>query len=247
MRVLVSTTKHTTISPLWVRLHADKIGPSYTPQGGINMQTDKLAGKADLNLLLELKARHKCLNFPEHHIFKIAFNKITPARQPTITKMLFSFWCSTSRHFRNRSQRKLCCFCDSEDEDWKHILSCPGLGATIKRNESCNSLKASQSHFDIPTETWLAIEHRIQYFNTYQEKKETPQHVPPFNGSFVPRKILLNDAFASQSKIGWINFLKGRISRKVGRLLTSKRTTDARDAFEWSMITSLWKHSLQLW
>jgi hypothetical protein len=68
MRVLVSTTKHTTISPLWVRLHADKIGPSYTPQGGINMQTDKVAGKADLNLLLEFKARHKCLNFPEHHI-----------------------------------------------------------------------------------------------------------------------------------------------------------------------------------
>jgi hypothetical protein len=71
--------------------------------------------------------------------------------------------------------------------------------------------------------------------------------VSPFNGSFVPSKILVNDAFASQSKIGWRKFLKGRISTKWGRLITPKRTTDVTEASEQSMITSLWKHSLQLW
>jgi hypothetical protein len=33
VRFLLSTVNHTTISPLWVRGHADKIGPSYTLQG----------------------------------------------------------------------------------------------------------------------------------------------------------------------------------------------------------------------
>jgi hypothetical protein len=68
VRVLVSAAKHTTISPLWVRGHADKRGPSYTPQGEINMQTDKLAGNAHLNLPLEFKAQHDFLHLPEHHI-----------------------------------------------------------------------------------------------------------------------------------------------------------------------------------
>jgi hypothetical protein len=117
----------------------------------------------------------------------------------------------------------------------------------LKRNESWDSLKYSQAHSDIPTDIWLGIEHGIKYFNTYEEIKEIPWHVPPFNGSFVTRKILVNDTFASQSKIGWRNFLKGRISRKWGRLLTPKRTTDVTEAFERSMIMSLWKHSLQLW
>jgi hypothetical protein len=48
---------------------------------------------------------------------KNTFNKISSARQPTITKILFSFWCSNSRHFRDRSQWKLCCFFYSEYED----------------------------------------------------------------------------------------------------------------------------------
>jgi hypothetical protein len=66
--LLLSTTKHITISPLWVRGHADKRGPSYALQEEINMQTDKLARKAHLNLPLEFKARHDCLHFPKHHI-----------------------------------------------------------------------------------------------------------------------------------------------------------------------------------
>jgi hypothetical protein len=83
--------------------------------------------------------------------------------------------------------------------------------------------------------------------STPKKRKHTPRHVPPFNAIFVPRKIRLNDAFALQYKIGWRNFLKGRISRKWGLLLTPKRKTDVIEAFERSMITSLWKRSLQLW
>jgi hypothetical protein len=150
-------------------------------------------------------------------------------------------------HSRDRVQLKLCCFCESEDEDWRHVLSCPGTCTTIKRNASWDNLKSTQAHFDIPLDIWNTIEHGLQYFNNHQGRKYKPRHIPPINGSFLPRDILLNDAFALQFKIGWRHFFKGRISNKWGILLTPKIKTDVMKAFERAMITSLWIHSLQLW
>jgi hypothetical protein len=57
----------------------------------------------------------------------------------------------------------------------------------------------------------------------------------------------MNDAFAAQSKIGWGNFLKGRISQKWGKLLRPERKQDMIEAFERSMIKSIWKHSICQW
>jgi hypothetical protein len=67
-RVLLSSTKHTHISPKWVRGHADKMGPPYTLQEEINMQTDRLTGKAHANQPPEYKALHDCLQFPEPNV-----------------------------------------------------------------------------------------------------------------------------------------------------------------------------------
>jgi hypothetical protein len=66
--------------------------------------------------------------------FKIAFNKIPSAQQPMITKMLFSFWCSNNIHLRDRGQQKIFCFYESKEEHWRHILSSPGIGATLGKN-----------------------------------------------------------------------------------------------------------------
>jgi hypothetical protein len=161
--------------------------------------------------------------------------------------MLYSFWCKNTRCFRDRAQLKLCCFCESEDEDWRHVLSCPGTGVTIKRNIFLDIIKVAHTHFDIPFDIWNTIEYGIKYFNNYQKRENTPSHRPPFPGSLAPLMMLLNDAFASQSKIGQRKFLKGCISKKWGRLLTPKRKNDVIAAFERAMITSLWKHALQLW
>jgi hypothetical protein len=68
VRLILYTMKHTIISPLLVTGHADKRGPSYRLQEEINIQIDNLAGKAQINLPLEFKARHDCLHFSEHHI-----------------------------------------------------------------------------------------------------------------------------------------------------------------------------------
>jgi hypothetical protein len=88
--------------------------------------------------------------------------------------MLYSFWCTNIRQFRDRAQLRLCCLCGSEDGDWTHILSCPRTVATIKRNESWESLKAAQSHYDVLEDIWSAIEHGLHVFNNHQEWENTP-------------------------------------------------------------------------
>jgi hypothetical protein len=140
--------------------------------------------------------------------FKIAFNKTPMARQPTLTKLIFSFWCTNKRHRRNKGRIMQCCFCEHIDEDWKHILTCPGAGTTINRSESFDSLKLEQKHFDVQDDIWEAIDHGIKFLNRYQEQKDAPRHTPHLPRTIQPRNILLNDAFAAQSKIGWENFLK---------------------------------------
>jgi hypothetical protein len=63
-------------------------------------------------------------------------------------------------------------FSESKNEDWRHVLSCPGIGAKMKTNESWDSLKATQAHFNIPSDIWNTIEHKFQYFNNRQERKD---------------------------------------------------------------------------
>jgi hypothetical protein len=52
-----------------------------------------------------------------------------------------------------------CCFSEQIYEDWKHILTCTGVGTTMKRNESFDSLKSEQKRFDVQNNIWEAIDH----------------------------------------------------------------------------------------
>jgi hypothetical protein len=76
-----------------------------------------------------------------------------------------------------------------------------------------DSLKLEQKQVDVQDDIWAAIDHGIVFFNIHQERKDTPHDIPPFSRTLQHREILLNDAFAAQSKSGWVNFLKGRITQ----------------------------------
>jgi hypothetical protein len=61
----------------------------------------------------------------------IVFNKLITARHIVTSKTLISFWCTNTRHKRDRSQHKECCLCGHEGEDWRHVITCQGTGALI--------------------------------------------------------------------------------------------------------------------
>jgi hypothetical protein len=194
-----------TVKAVWVSSHADKRGPPYPKQEELNIMTDILAERSQIELPDKLKPRHGALHSPEQQIsvvishkkvasrlplhianmihgptlhtyttqkegwssymyesitwesFATAFNKLTSAQQITMTKTIFSFWCTNSRHRCDRGQLKDFCFCDAPNEDWRHVLTCNGMGAIIYRTGSWDELRRDLSKFPIHQHIWLAI------------------------------------------------------------------------------------------
>jgi hypothetical protein len=108
-------------------------------------------------------------------------------------KIVFSFWCTNKRHTCDQYRQMQCCFCEHDDKDWQHFLTCPGTGATIHINASFDRLKLKQNQFTVEDDIWSAIEHGINFFHIYQEREGSPRNIPQFPGTPLPRNILIKD------------------------------------------------------
>jgi hypothetical protein len=150
--------------------------------------------------------------------FATAFSKLTPAQQTTKTKTIFSFWSKNSRHRRDRGHIKDFCFCGVQNEDWRHVLTCYGTGAIIYRTESWAELRRDLVKFSIHQDIWLAIEIGLQHFTLHPNKDDSSRPYPPFGASLHVNHIILNNAAASQTSIGWHNLLKRCISKEWSKL-----------------------------
>jgi hypothetical protein len=99
----------------------------------------------------------------------------------------------------------------------------------------------------IPPDFWTTIEKGINHYteqphkHTVNSKDNEPQK--SFGVTLNTLRNLLQQAFRTESHIGWDNFLKGRIIRD---LLTYVRHNEAKD---WSgkFIGGLWEHLKRLW
>jgi hypothetical protein len=134
-----------------------------------------------------------------------------------MAKTIFNFWCTNSRHRCDRGQLKDCCFCGASNEYWRHVLKCNGTGSIIYRTgswaELCHDLAKLPIHQDI----WL-VELDLQHCARHPNKDDASLPRPPFGASLRVNHILLNNAAASQTNIGWHYLLKGRISKEWSKL-----------------------------
>jgi hypothetical protein len=55
---------------------------------------------------------------------------------------------------RDRGQFKECNFCGDEHEDWRHVLTCQGIGAFIFHTGSCSQLRTKMNKWKIHTDIW---------------------------------------------------------------------------------------------
>jgi hypothetical protein len=107
----------------------------------------------------------------------------------------------------------------------------------------------------LPQDFWTAIEKGVNHYTerphkrTTQSKENEPQK--QFVVTFNTPRNLLQQAFRTQSHIGWDNFLKGRISRDW---LTYVRHNEENSnghgkSQDWyaKFIGGLWEHSKRLW
>jgi hypothetical protein len=122
--------------------------------------------------------------------------------------------------------------CENIDEYWKHIITCPGAGATINRNEYLKSLKLEQKQSDVQYDIWASIDNGVAPFIPHTPRIERYPSSHSTLPKDTPTKIDSSQRRLCRTlKIGGGNFLKVRISQKWGKLIRPNIQQDMREAF----------------
>jgi hypothetical protein len=182
--------------------------------------------------------------------YRSAFKRLSKGRQTAVAKATHNLWHTGTRHQQYFGEAKACCMCNCETEDWRHVLTCGSIYASLYRAVSWGKLRKSMDRWHLPQDFWTTIEKGVNYYTerphkrTTQSKENEPQK--PFGVTFNTPRNLLQQAFRTQSHIGWENFLKGRISRDW---LTYVRHNEENSnghgkSQDWSakFIGGLWEH-----
>jgi hypothetical protein len=137
--------------------------------------------------------------------------------QTAVVKDSHNLWHTRTRHQQYFGDAKPCCMCKCEIEDWRHVITCGSLDASLHRKSSWRKLKKAMERWHLPPDFWTTIKKGINHY-TEQPHKQTVdskdnEQQKPFGVTLNTPSNLLQKAFRTQSHIGWDNFLKGRISR----------------------------------
>jgi hypothetical protein len=90
--------------------------------------------------------------------FKTAFKRLSKNIQTTVSKSYHNLWHTGKRNGQIYRGKKSCCFYNTEEKDWNHVLSCGSLDATVAREASWAKVKKAMEPWKIPTDVWTAIE-----------------------------------------------------------------------------------------
>jgi hypothetical protein len=143
--------------------------------------------------------------------FETAFKQLSKNRQTAVSKSCHNLWHTGKRNGQVYRGKKSCFFCNNEEEDWNHVLSCGSLDATMAREASWAKFKKVIKPWKMPHDFWTAIEKGLQHctINASQKNKGAAAPLP---GTFNNPWNLLIQAFIEQDEIGWSGIFKGRIA-----------------------------------
>jgi hypothetical protein len=144
-----------------------------------------------------------------------ALKRISKARQAQTAKMCHNLRYTGGRHAKWYGEVKPCCTCGN-NEDWRHVLTCKPLDAELIRADSWSKLRKGTEKWGMSQDMWLTIENRVCHYTMNPKKHEhdnmPTEPSPPFGPTLYAPRNRLKVAFRVQSRIGWDNFLKGRLS-----------------------------------
>jgi hypothetical protein len=82
--------------------------------------------------------------------FETAFKRLSKHRQTAVSKSCHNLWHTGTRNGQIYRGRKSCCFCNTEEEYWNHVLSCGSLYATMARESSWAKVKKVMAPWKMP-------------------------------------------------------------------------------------------------
>jgi hypothetical protein len=187
--------------------------------------------------------------------YSSAFKRLSKGRQTAVAKATHNLLYTGTRHQQFFGDTKPCCMCNCEIEDWRHVLMCGSLDASLHRAASWVKLRKLMERSHLPPDFCTTIEKGINHYTehshkcTANSKDKEPQKL--FGVTFNTSSNLLQQALKTQSHIVWDNFLKGLISRDW---LTYVRYNEAHSnghgkSKDWleNFLAGLWEHLKRLW
>jgi hypothetical protein len=99
----------------------------------------------------------------------------------------------------------------------------------------------------IHKDIWFCFEHVLSHFFHHPRKDDSSRLNPPLGPSLRANHAILNNAAATQSHIGWSNFLKGRLSNEWAKLWIKYMGLPMAKACERALIQALLDHIYRLW
>jgi hypothetical protein len=132
---------------------------------------------------------------------------------------------------------------------------CGSIDASIDRAVAWGKFRKSMDRWHFTQDFWTTIEKGVNHYTeqphkrTTQSKENEPQK--PFGATFNTPRNLLQQAFRTQSHIGWDNFIKGRISRDwITYVRQNEENSNGHGkSQDWyaKFIVGLWEHLKRLW
>jgi hypothetical protein len=99
----------------------------------------------------------------------------------------------------------------------------------------------------IHPDIWRCFDHGLQHFSRHPISTDNSIPTPPFGSSLTANHIILNNAAATQSHIGWPNFLKRPISNEWAKLWSKSMVIQTAKSCERALIQALWDNTYRLW
>jgi hypothetical protein len=190
--------------------------------------------------------------------YEMAFKRMGRSRQTAIAKVCHNIWHTGVKHTFYYNEPRPCCMCGEEKEDWRHIMICVSLDASLHRADSWEKVKKDMAIWQLPNDFWTIVQKGLKFYidHPLRRVKEdphnpTPQLVSPFPHGFNQPRNLLKQAYRAQLNIGWDNFTKGIITRHwhnyINHHLQNKNIKLPK--YEWAakLIIALWEHLQRVW
>jgi hypothetical protein len=82
------------------------------------------------------------------------------------------------KHKQYYGCQKPCCMCGDAHEDWRHVITCKSLDASLHRTESWTKVKKAMKVWRIPPYFWISIEKVINHYAAHPLKRDK-KYMPP--------------------------------------------------------------------
>ena len=183
---------------------------------------------------------------------EIAFRKLGQTRFRTRVVQFEHRWLPMGRQLHRIDSEKssLCPICRTMEEDQTHFLTCTDDRCRSNFTLQLTLLHKSLQKKKILGAVWTQIKSRLLYEVGYSTQPPTFPVAAP-HGKIAQS---IQQAVREQCEIGWINFLRGRISRHWGKAqgvyyheaqIASK--TLSAQTFQTTLIKSLWTFFHGIW